>query len=171
MAFEVGNVVRLNSGGPPMTVERVDGPLITCLWFWPLVHGDWMAEVPVAASDEFPRRVPHAGALVGSMKHAPLTGWLATQLANREASQFVRVCAWAGVAPGIREAAHWRRGEGAPPQEAWRRWPRSKTLPRQAETLAETPTRGDSDHPEPPGPGTIRNLLEAYTATGRMSLR
>lgn len=53
MALEVGNVVRLNSGGPPMTVEKVDGPLITCLWFWPQPAGDWVAEAPVA-SDDFP---------------------------------------------------------------------------------------------------------------------
>lgn len=60
------------------------------------------------------------------MKHAPLADWLARQLANSAASQFVRACALAGV--------HWRR------------WPRSRTLPRQARTLAETP-KFPLDHP------------------------
>jgi hypothetical protein len=80
------------------------------------------------------------------MRLAPLADWLATQLANREASQFVCACAWAEVAPGIREAARWRRGEVPALLAAWRRWPRSRTLPRQAETLAETP-KFPLDHP------------------------
>ncbi len=107
------------------------------------------------------------------MKHATLADWLARQLANPAASQFVRACAWADVAPGIREAARWRRGEGAALLAAWRRWPRSRTLPRLGGQLfKELPPSGDL-HPEPPGPGTIRNLRQAYTTpnAGRMSLR
>jgi uncharacterized protein YodC (DUF2158 family) len=31
--FRIGDVVELNSGGPQMTVEKVDGDQITCTWF------------------------------------------------------------------------------------------------------------------------------------------
>ena len=32
MAFTVGQVVQLNSGGPLMTVEKSVGDLVTCVW-------------------------------------------------------------------------------------------------------------------------------------------
>jgi uncharacterized protein YodC (DUF2158 family) len=32
-SFVVGDVVRLKSGGDPMTVEEVDGNDISCVWF------------------------------------------------------------------------------------------------------------------------------------------
>lgn len=31
--FEVGDVVQLNSGGPMMTVESVNGEGVFCIWF------------------------------------------------------------------------------------------------------------------------------------------
>lgn len=31
--FSVGDVVRLKSGGPQMTVDRVEGDAVVCLWF------------------------------------------------------------------------------------------------------------------------------------------
>jgi uncharacterized protein YodC (DUF2158 family) len=35
MTFKIGDVVRLNSGGPPMTVtyQNTDKNLLTCSWF------------------------------------------------------------------------------------------------------------------------------------------
>jgi uncharacterized protein YodC (DUF2158 family) len=33
MAYEVGKKVRLNSGGPEMTVEAVIGEKVRCVWF------------------------------------------------------------------------------------------------------------------------------------------
>jgi len=32
-AFAVNEVVELNSGGPPMTVEKIEGDRVTCVWF------------------------------------------------------------------------------------------------------------------------------------------
>ena len=32
-SFKVGDVVRLKSGGPPMTVEQTGGKAIRCAWF------------------------------------------------------------------------------------------------------------------------------------------
>ena len=31
--YEIGNTVRLNSGGPLMTIEEIDDEVITCRWF------------------------------------------------------------------------------------------------------------------------------------------
>lgn len=33
MAFEVGNVVQLKSGGPKMTVDGYEDGLVVCVWF------------------------------------------------------------------------------------------------------------------------------------------
>ncbi len=33
MPFEVGDVVMLRSGGPHMTVEQVDGNIVSTVWF------------------------------------------------------------------------------------------------------------------------------------------
>lgn len=35
--FKVGDQVILNSGGPPMTIEKIDGNLIYCYW-WVSAH-------------------------------------------------------------------------------------------------------------------------------------
>jgi len=32
-SFEVGDVVQLKSGGPVMTVSKVEPPVVTCVWF------------------------------------------------------------------------------------------------------------------------------------------
>lgn len=102
----------------------------------------------------------------------PLADWLARQLANPAASQFVRACAWVGIAPGIREASRWRRGEGAALLAAWRRWPRSKTLPRLGGKISQDLPPSDDIHVAP-GPRTIQSLRQAWDAanTGRMSFR
>ena len=34
MSFAVGSRVQLNSGGPKMTVESVDGNRVKCAWFY-----------------------------------------------------------------------------------------------------------------------------------------
>lgn len=47
---------------------------------------------------------------------------------------FARGCEFAGIDPGIREAARWRRGTGAALRAAWKRWPKSKNLPKLRET-------------------------------------
>jgi len=31
--FEVGDLVQLKSGGPVMTIKRVDGTMVACQWF------------------------------------------------------------------------------------------------------------------------------------------
>lgn len=31
--LQIGNIVRLKSGGPPMTVEMINGPITGCVWF------------------------------------------------------------------------------------------------------------------------------------------
>lgn len=31
--YDIGNMVRLNSGGPLMTIEEIDDEVITCRWF------------------------------------------------------------------------------------------------------------------------------------------
>ncbi len=31
--FKVGDVVRLKSGGSRMTIEKVDGDYVSCVWF------------------------------------------------------------------------------------------------------------------------------------------
>ena len=33
MAFEVGDLVEIKSGGAPMTVETVDDEWVTCMWY------------------------------------------------------------------------------------------------------------------------------------------
>lgn len=33
MNFQAGDVVRLKSGGPLMTITEVNGNVITCIWF------------------------------------------------------------------------------------------------------------------------------------------
>jgi uncharacterized protein YodC (DUF2158 family) len=33
MSFVAGMLVRLKSGGPPMTIQAVDGDSVTCVWF------------------------------------------------------------------------------------------------------------------------------------------
>lgn len=33
MAFAPGMQVRLKSGGPPMTIQAIDGDSVTCVWF------------------------------------------------------------------------------------------------------------------------------------------
>ena len=33
MAFEVGDLVEIKSGGAPMTVEAVEDEWITCMWY------------------------------------------------------------------------------------------------------------------------------------------
>lgn len=32
MSFKPGDVVQVRSGGPPMTVEKIDGDQVTCSW-------------------------------------------------------------------------------------------------------------------------------------------
>lgn len=63
-----------------------------------------------------------------SRRAEPLAVWHARQM-NNPASQFLAACDAAGVLPGLREAARWRRGEGEAIFAAWKLWPRSKTLP------------------------------------------
>jgi hypothetical protein len=58
-----------------------------------------------------------------------IQAWLDRQLRNAAASLFIRGCGFAGIAPGLREAARWNRGEGMALAAAWARWPRSKSLP------------------------------------------
>lgn len=45
--FEIGSIVVLRSGGPQMTVERIDGTTVSCLWFddGKLGSGDFHTEV------------------------------------------------------------------------------------------------------------------------------
>ncbi|WP_010522762.1 DUF2158 domain-containing protein [Aquimarina agarivorans] len=31
--FRIGDIVKLNSGSPQMTVSRVEEPIITCRWY------------------------------------------------------------------------------------------------------------------------------------------
>ena len=31
--YEVGNIVKLNSGSPSMSIKKIDGDIITCVWF------------------------------------------------------------------------------------------------------------------------------------------
>ena len=33
MAFEVGDLVEIKSGGAPMTVDTVEGEWVTCMWY------------------------------------------------------------------------------------------------------------------------------------------
>jgi uncharacterized protein YodC (DUF2158 family) len=33
MAFNVGDLVQLKSGGPKMTVEKLEGSEVSCVWF------------------------------------------------------------------------------------------------------------------------------------------
>ena len=33
MLFNIGASVRLNSGGPRMTVQQIEDELVTCVWF------------------------------------------------------------------------------------------------------------------------------------------
>ena len=38
--FKIGDVVRLNSGGPAMTVTCVDSDRVTCAWFDEAIYRD-----------------------------------------------------------------------------------------------------------------------------------
>lgn len=40
VAFEIGDVVALKAGGPPMTIEACD-ELVSCVWFSKNVDGYW----------------------------------------------------------------------------------------------------------------------------------
>lgn len=31
--YKVGSIVKLNSGGPSMSIKKIDGDIITCIWF------------------------------------------------------------------------------------------------------------------------------------------
>lgn len=55
--------------------------------------------------------------------------YLINALRVGESHPFIAACRLAGVEPSAREVARWRRGAGKALDAAWRRWPRSKTLP------------------------------------------
>jgi hypothetical protein len=59
--------------------------------------------------------------------------YLARALEIGDAHPFVVGCRLAGIEPGIREIARWRDGRGVALQAAWKRWPKSKSLPRLAD--------------------------------------
>jgi hypothetical protein len=43
---------------------------------------------------------------------------------------FLAGCEAAGISPTVAEVGKWRHGKGRALAAAWKRWPRSKTLPR-----------------------------------------
>jgi hypothetical protein len=88
------------------------------------------AHVIAGAPPALPPKINHTAARRERSNAEYLARSLAVEQRQPGCHPFIASCRRAGIIPGLREVARWRRGEGAALEAAWERWPRGKFLPR-----------------------------------------